>query len=112
MERNGRSARGKQTYRAKVTGRHAITLPAELCRTLEIAVGDTVELTVTDGKATLAKADVEPLPPARGLLRGYFNDVESVNRYIEEERRGWEERIAELENLLSHRPRHETTSHD
>jgi bifunctional DNA-binding transcriptional regulator/antitoxin component of YhaV-PrlF toxin-antitoxin module len=100
MESNGRTARRKQTYRAKVTGRHAITLPAELCRTIEIAVGDVIEVTVEGEQATLAKAASEAIPPARGLLRGYFPDWESVNRSVEEERRGWAEREAELMNTL------------
>src|SRR5262245_4409780 len=100
MEGNGRHAQEKQTYRAKVTGRHAITLPAELCRTLQIAVGDVVELTITGDRATRAKAESEQIPPARGLLRGYFPDWESVNRYVEEERRGWVERETELMNSL------------
>lgn len=105
-----RGAAQERRYRAKVTGRHAITLPAELCRTLEIENGDVVELRVIGRQATIAKADAEPLPPARGILRGYFRDAEDVRRYLEEERRGWAEREAELEKLLLRpRPRERTS---
>ena len=101
-----------QRYRAKVTGRHAITLPAELCRTLEIENGDIVELQVVGQQATLVKADIDPPPPARGILRGYFQDAEDVRRYLEEERRGWAEREAELEKLLTRPFPREHTSDD
>lgn len=95
---NGTAANPR--YRAKVTGRHAITLPADLCRRLEIEVGDVVELTVVGQQATLIKSGAEQIPPARGMLRGYFSDWESVNRYVEEERRGWQERETELMKSL------------
>jgi hypothetical protein len=49
-------------------------------------------MTIVGERATLANANSERLPPAHGLLRGYFPDWESVNRYVEEERGGWQER--------------------
>lgn len=86
----------KTTLRAKVTGRHAITLPAELCRQLGIEVGDSVEITMLDGRAVLRKAPSTTPPQLKGLLRDYFTDREDIQRFIEEERRGWEERERRL----------------
>jgi bifunctional DNA-binding transcriptional regulator/antitoxin component of YhaV-PrlF toxin-antitoxin module len=83
--------RTSRTYRAKVTGRHAVTLPADLCRRLNIAVGDTVEIELIGMQATIRRASDNPIPPARGILRDYFSSREEVQRFIEEERRGWEE---------------------
>jgi bifunctional DNA-binding transcriptional regulator/antitoxin component of YhaV-PrlF toxin-antitoxin module len=83
----------KTEFRAKVTGRHAITLPAELCRRLQIETGDTVELALVGGQALLRKApEDEPVPELVGLLSDYFADWEDVKRFIEEERSGGEER--------------------
>ncbi|HET8521852.1 MAG TPA: AbrB/MazE/SpoVT family DNA-binding domain-containing protein [Thermomicrobiales bacterium] len=86
-----------QVYRAKVTGRHAVTLPAELCRQLNIETGDRVEFEIIGEKALLRRASDAAVPPARGLLRDYFASREDVQRFIEEERSGWEddEEIAE-----------------
>lgn len=74
------------TYRAKVTGRHAITLPADLCRRLNIATGDTVEFEVVGEQAVLRRAPENEVPEARGMLRAYFSSREEVQRFIEEER--------------------------
>jgi bifunctional DNA-binding transcriptional regulator/antitoxin component of YhaV-PrlF toxin-antitoxin module len=82
----------KTTFRAKVTGRHAITLPAELCRQLGIATGDSVEITLQGQQAMLRPAHAEPVPPLKGLLRDYFTDWDDINRFVQEERQGWEER--------------------
>ncbi len=35
-----------RTYQAKVTGRHAVTLPAELCRALGGENGDMIQFTM------------------------------------------------------------------
>jgi bifunctional DNA-binding transcriptional regulator/antitoxin component of YhaV-PrlF toxin-antitoxin module len=79
----------KTEFRAKVTGRHAITLPAELCRRLHIETGDTVEIALVGGQAVLRKLrEDEPVPELRGLLSDYFTDREDVRRFIEEERHG------------------------
>ena len=86
----------RSTFRAKVTGRHAVTLPAELCHRLDIDVGDSVEFEVADGYATLRRVQLDPVTEARGILRGYFSSWEDVNRFVEEERRGWEEREQRL----------------
>lgn len=102
--------RRHQRYRAKVTGRHAITLPAELCRHLDIENGDVIELVIAGQQAVLTKAGDAPLPPARGILRGLFDDAESVSRYIEEERRGWTEREQEIDQLRSYPPHPEHRS--
>lgn len=56
-------------FQAKVTGRHAITLPAEFCRALGIEVGDTVEFEVGGGWATFKRSGDEPDESIRGILR-------------------------------------------
>lgn len=86
-------------YRAKVTGRHAITLPAELCRELGIEVGDSVELTVTDGVATLRPLSVLPISALRGILKPYFPDSQSIRDFLDEERADADEREALLDQI-------------
>lgn len=86
----------KTRFRAKITGRHAITIPAEVCRQLELATGDAVEITLHGGHALLRKEPNEPTPPLKGLLSDYFADREEIERFLEDERRGWEEREREL----------------
>ncbi len=79
-------------YRAKVTGRHAITLPAELCRRLGIEVGDYVEIQRSGGRVTLRRvssADAPIIPPARGILRDEFKDWDDIQRFVAEERMAW-----------------------
>jgi bifunctional DNA-binding transcriptional regulator/antitoxin component of YhaV-PrlF toxin-antitoxin module len=90
---------GREVFRAKVTGRHAITLPAVLCRQLDIATGDTVEIRLVGEQAFLRRAEDEPTPPARGLLRDYFRDWEDINRFVQEERQGWQDREAVLDRM-------------
>lgn len=89
------TATGGKVYRAKVTGRHAITLPAELCRALDIENGDSVELVLKDGIAVLRPLPAVPMLPIsalRGILKPYFPDSESIRTFLEEERSGWDER--------------------
>jgi AbrB family looped-hinge helix DNA binding protein len=89
-----------KVYRAKVTGRHAITLPAELCRKLGIEVGDSVELEIKGGKAEIRPAvPVLPITALRGILKPYFPDSASIRAFLEEERSGWDER-EELHNRI------------
>jgi len=78
------------TYKAKVTGRHAVTLPAKVCRTLGIENGDTVEFEVNGNQAVVRK--VEPFDPSsvRGILAEDFQDWHDIVTFIEEERAGWE----------------------
>ena len=85
-------ATDRKIFRAKVTGRHAITLPAELCRQLDIRVGDSVELMLKDGVVTLRPEPVLPITALRGILKAYFPDSQSIREYLEEERSGWDER--------------------
>jgi bifunctional DNA-binding transcriptional regulator/antitoxin component of YhaV-PrlF toxin-antitoxin module len=92
MAKTATTRDARPTFTAKVTGRHAITLPAELCRRLEISVGDFIEITLYGEQAMLRKAPAEPAPPLKGLLADYFTDRVDIQRFIEEERRGWEER--------------------
>jgi bifunctional DNA-binding transcriptional regulator/antitoxin component of YhaV-PrlF toxin-antitoxin module len=94
-----RTAKSQDVFRAKVTGRHAITLPSALCRRLEIATGDTVEIRLVGEQAFLRRAEDEPVPPARGLLRDYFRDWEDINRFVQEERQGWPDREEQLNRM-------------
>ncbi|MBA2276406.1 MAG: AbrB/MazE/SpoVT family DNA-binding domain-containing protein [Chloroflexia bacterium] len=85
------------TFHAKVTGRHTITLPAELRRHLGIENGDTIELELDGDHAVLRKPVEDPVAALEGILSDYFEDHEDVQRFLEEERSGWEEREAQLE---------------
>ncbi len=86
---------------AKVTGRHAVTLPAELCRELGIEVGDMIEFEVGYGQALLRPAGRSRVDSLAGILKDVFPDWESVEAFIEEERSGWEERETLLDELRS-----------
>ncbi|MEA2585020.1 MAG: hypothetical protein QOF33_3105 [Thermomicrobiales bacterium] len=90
---------GRADFRAKVTGRHTITLPSALCRQMDIAIGDTVEIRLAGEQAFLRRAEDQPTPPARGLLRDYFRDWEDINRFVQEERQAWQEREAALDQM-------------
>jgi len=90
-----------KTFRVRVTNRNTITLPAELREQLGIAAGDTVELVLNHGWTFWhnASSDIatrpmpeETVPPLEGLLSDYFTDWDDINRFIQEERGGWEER--------------------
>ncbi len=81
-------------YRAKVTGRHAITLPAELCRRLGIEVGDSVELEVRGDSVELRPVGaprIYTLDELRGILRPYFKDWTDIQQHIEELRDEWDD---------------------
>jgi AbrB family looped-hinge helix DNA binding protein len=81
-------------YRAKVTGRHAITLPAELCRQLGIEVGDSVELEVRGDTVELRPARVPriyTLQELQGILRPFFKDWEDIQQHIRELRDEWDD---------------------
>lgn len=81
-----------KVYRAKVTGRHAITLPAELCRQLGIEVGDSVEIRQTAGRATIRRVpsdSARSAPPARGILQEEFKDWDDIQQFVAEERAAW-----------------------
>lgn len=80
----------KTTYKAKVTGRHAVTLPAKLCRTLNIENGDTVEFELDGDHAVVRKVEAFDPRSLRGILRPYFRDWDDIVSFIEEERAGWE----------------------
>ncbi|MGH2558753.1 MAG: AbrB/MazE/SpoVT family DNA-binding domain-containing protein [Thermomicrobiales bacterium] len=96
MTTTAAAERATRTYRAKATGRHAITLPADLCRRLNIETGDVVELELIGEQAVVRRAPEKPIPPARGLLRGYFKDWEDINRFVQEERQAWVDREERL----------------
>ena len=85
-----------KTYRMRLGARRTITLPTELCDELGVSSGDALEIRVEQNTATISPV----LPPARGILRGYFASWEDVNRFVEEERRGWEEREVALNEFL------------
>lgn len=83
-----------KVYRAKVTGRHAITLPAELCRQLGIEVGDLVELEVRGGKAEIRPARerrIYSLQELRGILRPLYRDWDDIQQHIKELRDEWDD---------------------
>ncbi len=86
------ASQGKHpVMQAKVTGRHAITLPAALCRELNINVGDTVEIEVSGRQAILRPKDDQRVESVRGILRDLFPTWESVESFIEDERSPWSE---------------------
>ena len=78
------------TYKAKVTGRHAVTLPAKLCRTLGIENGDTVEFEVDGDHAVVRKSETFDPRSLRGILADDFRDWDDIVAFIEEERSSWE----------------------
>lgn len=81
-----------KVYRAKVTGRHAITLPAELCRELGIEVGDSVELEVRGDAVELRPAPEQrlySLNELNGILRPFFKDWDDIQQHIKELREEW-----------------------
>ena len=80
----------KTTYRAKVTGRHAVTLPAKLCRELGIENGDTVEFEVTGSHAVVRKSEAFNPSSLRGIWADDFPTWESITRFVDEERASWE----------------------
>jgi len=84
---------------------HAIVLPPELRERLGIEAGDVLAVAVVGKQARIFKATkadatrtdaTEPALRLEGLLQAYFADREDVRRFIEDERRGWEEREAKL----------------
>jgi bifunctional DNA-binding transcriptional regulator/antitoxin component of YhaV-PrlF toxin-antitoxin module len=79
-------------FRAKVTGRHAITLPAELCRQLGIEVGDFVQIELGGDTAVLRPVEELPITAIRGIMKTYFPDTASNQAFLQEERSGWDER--------------------
>ena len=92
----------KTTFQAKVTRRHTITLPAELRRELGIQDGDTVELELEGDRAVLRapkNTGAEAVARLRGILRPYFKDHAEVMAFLGEERSGWAEREARLEEI-------------
>ncbi len=80
----------RTTYKAKVTGRHAVTLPAKLCRELAIENGDTVEFEVTGNHAVVRKVEAFDPRSLRGILADDFRDWDDIVSFIEEERASWE----------------------
>lgn len=87
------TATGK-IYRAKVTGRHAITLPAELCRQLGIEVGDSVEFEVRGHAAELRPARIPKiytLEELQGILRPLYRDWDDIQQHVQELRAEWDD---------------------
>lgn len=81
-------------FRAKVTGRHAITLPAELCRQLGIEVGDFVQIEIDGHTAVLSPVEDVSMTAIRDIMKRYFPDTASNQAFLQEERSGWDEREA------------------
>jgi bifunctional DNA-binding transcriptional regulator/antitoxin component of YhaV-PrlF toxin-antitoxin module len=91
----GNSSDDAKPYRIRLGARRTLTLPAELCQELGVSPGDVLDVYVDRGKATIL-----PRPKARGILRGYFSSWEEVNRFVEEERSGWQERETRLQQSV------------
>lgn len=91
MTETSASSSMPRIYRATVSRRRTVTLPADLRRRLGIEAGDVVELEVVGKQVILRRFPSTPTPPARGLLRDYFANREDVQRFLNEERRGWED---------------------
>lgn len=84
----------RKIYRAKVTGRHAITLPAELCRQFGIEVGDSVELEIKGDGVELRPVrpvEVVPVSELRGIMKGMFKDWDDIQAYVKALRDEWED---------------------
>jgi len=89
----------KPRFQVKVTQRNAITLPAELRRELHIEAGDTVELESDGNQLILRRPRSDAVARLRGILSPYFKDREEIQRFIDEERQGWVEREARLDEI-------------
>ena len=98
-QRKSQQATQRKVYRAKVTGRHAITLPAELCRQLGIEVGDSIEFVLRDGVVTMQARPIPSIASLRGILKPYFPDSASIHEFLEEERAGLDERDEFLDQI-------------
>ena len=109
--------RTKRAFRAKMTGRRSVTIPAELCRELGIEPCDAIEFSLGHGYLMLRRvADAPPgddsaVERAMGVLGGYFESVEDVNRFIREGRGDWTE-ADEAEHQKNRRSRLDATSTD
>ncbi len=88
-------------YHLEVTDEHTIVLPPDLRERLGVEAGDVLAISVVGGQGRVYKttrADAarpvvtQPVPDAKGLLADYFKDWDDINRFVQEERRGWEER--------------------
>ncbi len=86
-----------RTYRATSATGPEIALPEELGRAIGVAAGDIVEVRVRGNQLVLQRSQSRSSPSPRGLLRDYFSSREEIERFIEEERSGWEARDKLLE---------------
>lgn len=96
--KNRQATEGK-VYRAKVTGRHAITIPMAVCQALDIQVGDYIEFEVEGDEVTMRPLPPVPISSLRGILSQYFPDSASIRAFLEEERSGWDEREEFLDQI-------------
>ena len=92
-------------FHLEIGNDHAIVLPPELRERLGVEAGDVLAVAVVGTQARVFKVtkaesvrtdEDEPAARLEGLLQAYFIDREDVRRFIEDERRGWEEREAML----------------
>jgi bifunctional DNA-binding transcriptional regulator/antitoxin component of YhaV-PrlF toxin-antitoxin module len=78
-------------YRVEVTETNAVILPEELSHLLGVSAGDVVELHLDGEQAVLRRVPKSSSSGLKGLLSGYFKDREDVQRFIDEERRLWDD---------------------
>lgn len=75
---------------AKLTSKYQITIPAEIRRRLDLAAGDTVYLTVEEGRVVLRSARGGWTRSTRGLGAAVWRAEGGAEAAVEKERRSWE----------------------
>lgn len=92
-------------FHLEITDEHAIIPPPELRERLGVGPVDVLAVSIVGNQARVhktTKADAsrpvvgDRAPHLKGLLRDFFKDREDIQQFIEEERRGWEEREKKL----------------
>lgn len=75
----------------KISSKRQITIPARICKTLDIKDGDTLLVEVAEGKIVLSRAPENYAKHFRGITKGLFGqNPEEIDAYVAEERKSWE----------------------